>query len=106
MSSNNQNPQYPETVIEAVQCLIMELPISDKIQIAAMDEADLAGLHFSLGTEIRNQCGLWAGNKKLMASCRALAQETDLSADDASMVIIRELWKLLRQQTPQLRVVK
>jgi hypothetical protein len=100
------NQQYPETVIQAVQHLITELPISDKIEIASMDEADLSGLHFSLGTEIRNQCGLWAGNKKLMASCRTMARETDLSVDDASLVIIRELWKLLRQQTPQLRVVK
>lgn len=100
------NQKYPETITQAVQHLITELPISDKIQIAAMDESDLTGLHFSLGTEIRNQCGLWEGNKKLLASCRAMAREADLSADDASMVIIRELWKFLRQQTPQLRVVK
>jgi hypothetical protein len=62
----HMNQQYPETVSQAVKHFITELSISDKIQIASIDEPDLAGLHFSLGTEIRNQYGLWAGNKKLI----------------------------------------
>ncbi|MFO7614869.1 MAG: hypothetical protein R6W71_09550 [Bacteroidales bacterium] len=41
-----------------------------------------------------------------MTSCREIAGEADLHVYDASMVIIRELWKALKLQPLQLRVVK
>ena len=70
-----------------------------------MDEEDLVDLHFSLGAYIRNEFGLWSGNGQLIEDCRRVSMDQYLHPDQASSVIIRELWKQLRK-THQLRVVK
>ena len=48
-------------------------------------------LHLTLGMAIRNDFGLWAGNRYLLKSCGS----ERMSADDASSVIIRALWQRL-----------
>lgn len=104
---DNQTPDknYPETVSEAVDRLVLELPQIDKVRISSMDEHELIDLHFSLGMGIRNDFGLWAGNKKLMESCREISGDEKLHIDDASLVIIRELWDKLGEIN-QIRRVK
>jgi hypothetical protein len=47
-------------------------------------------LHFGLGVRIREDFGLWRGNRALLLSCGSL------DPDDASMAIIRALWARLR----------
>ena len=96
---------FPQTVVEAVDRLISELPRKDKTKIANMDEEDLIVLHFSLGMYIRDKFGLWSGNGKLMESCCHVSGDDNLHEDDASSVIIKELRKELRK-TNFLRVVK
>ena len=39
---------------------------------------------------------IWTGNKALLDSCQELSGIDNLLEDDASAVIIRELWKKLR----------
>ncbi|MEI7832065.1 MAG: DUF6794 domain-containing protein, partial [bacterium] len=46
--------QTPETVIEAVNRLMMVLDGEQKITLATMQEEDLIASHFSLGMAIRN----------------------------------------------------
>jgi len=74
-----------------------------------MEENQLSSLHITLGEYIRNQFGLWTGNKGLMESCRFVSKKYDIHYDlgegDASALIIRELWRELRE-THSLRVVK
>ena len=65
----------------------------------------MINLHISLGEYIRNEFGLWADNKDLIASCRTIAQTEKIHEDTASTIIIEELWKSLRE-THKLRVVK
>ena len=100
---------WPQTVEEAVNFLITGLSFKDKAKIAKMEENQLSSLHITLGEYIRDQFGLWTGNKGLMESCRFVSKKYDihynLSEGDASALIIRELWRELRK-THTLRVVK
>jgi hypothetical protein len=95
----------PKTVSEAVDMMVANMPLKDKTVLASMDEADLFQLHFSMGVFIRNQFGLWSGNEELLNDCRKVSGEASLHPDDAASMIIKELWKRLRE-THKLRVVK
>jgi len=70
-----------------------------------MSKDNLVDLHFSLGMYIRNSFKLWAGNSELLELCRSLSGKEYLHIDDASLIIIKELWKKL-QEVDLLRVVK
>ncbi|UCC96095.1 MAG: hypothetical protein JSW40_04905, partial [Candidatus Omnitrophota bacterium] len=77
----------------------------DKAAVARMEEDELAALNPTIGAYIRRRFGLWSGNQELLASCRTVSGNKNLHEDDASAVIIRELWKQLRE-THNLRSVK
>jgi hypothetical protein len=87
----------PMTVEEALERLISELPLKDKAAVARMEEEELAALNLTIGAYIRRRFGLWSGNGELMASCRIVSGNKNLHEDDASAVIIQELWKQLRE---------
>ena len=95
----------PKTVEEAVGRLISEMPLKEKTTIANMREKDLSSLYPVLSEYIRNRFGLGSGNKPLNASCRFVAGKKDINVDDASALIIHELWKKLRE-THAIRTVK
>ena len=101
---SDTKPQQPETVKEAVERLVSEVPLKDKTAIANMDEDDLINLHFSLGLSIRNKF-FYPKNEDLLESCRFVSQDKYLHWDQASSVIIKELWKKLRK-THKLRIVE
>jgi hypothetical protein len=60
-----------------------------KICLTVMKKEDLNNLYFSLGLTIRNTFKLYEPESKLLASC-GIAHP-----DDASAVIISELWQAL-----------
>ena len=101
----NLSAPLPETPEQAVSRLMDELPLKDRATMAKMTESDLNYLHPSLGSYIKVNFRLEAENEKLLAGCRALAQKSDLDADGAVRIIIRNLWKKLNQ-THRLRRVK
>ena len=90
------NSRLPETLVEAVDRLMMVLDGEQKITIATMQEEDLIALHFSLGMAIRNAFGLHEPDSKLLVSCNNAihpdASYNSTHPDDASGVIIKELW--------------
>lgn len=105
------------TVKQAVASLRNETDIHMLQRIAAMDRDDLIDLHHGFGTYIRNEYGLWGGMYKrvfwkfwcpnfsnlrfhnflLTASCIRHFQGDVLVPDDASTVIIKALWKNLKE---------
>ena len=86
----NEYMQWPETVDQAVDLLLDQLPEGAKTEIAALSKDDLIWLHMDIGTWIRNNLGLWGGNN-------ALLQATQKQhPDDASGVIIEALWRKLQ----------
>ena len=95
----------PKTVDEAVERLISEMPLREKMTIANMKEKELPSLHPALGEHIQNRFGLGLGNVKLNTSCRFVAGKRDIHADEAAALIIHELWKKLRA-THTIRTVK
>jgi hypothetical protein len=95
----------PKTIKESVKRLISELSLKDKTTIANTAEVELSVLNTSIGEYIRNEFGLWTGNNDLMNSCRFFAKRDKLSEDEASSIIIRKLWKQLRE-THKMRIVK
>jgi len=67
-----QNLETPETVIEAVDRLMIVLDGEQKIAIATMQEEDLIALHFSLGMAIR---GLVEQPPKVFVLSQAIFQK-------------------------------
>ena len=98
-------PIPPKTVDEAVDRVISDLDLKDRIKIAHMSLDDLLNLQTNLHMYFKNAFGLWSGNTELLASCRSISKEHIYSEDDATLVIIEALWKKLRE-THVLRVVK
>ena len=84
------NCGLPKTVEEAVEQLLIVLEGEYKVVLATMQEEELIELRFSLGMRIRNAFGLYEPGSKLLASCGVV------HPDDASGVIIRELWRALQ----------
>ena len=103
--TNRKPLNPPKTVDQAVERLISEMAFKDKSTIANMAEIELSVLHKTTGEYIRNAFGLWSGNKDLMTSCCFFAKRDKISEDEASSIIIRELWKRLRE-THRIRVVE
>jgi hypothetical protein len=97
--------KLPKTVDDAVERLIAELPLKDKTTIAKMPENDLMTLQFTLGSYIGSEFGIWSGNRKLLYSCKLLSHDLHLNPDYVPPLIIKELWKRLRE-THKLRVLK
>ena len=94
----------PKAVEEAVDRLVAEMALKDKTTLANKEEADLIELNFSLGIHIRNKY-LYPRNEKLLESCRQKGMDKYLHWDQASLVIIKELWRRLRE-SHILRIVK
>jgi hypothetical protein len=95
----------PRTVNDAVKRLSSELALKDKVTIANMAEMELSTLHANLGEYIRNEFELWHDNKDLLTSCCFFVKRDDVHVDEASSIIIRELWKKLRD-SHKLRIVE
>jgi hypothetical protein len=95
----------PKTIDEAVDRLIMELALKDKVLIANMTYDELVDLNSNLGAYIRNAFRLWSGNLELMESCKFAIKDKNMNADSASFAIIDILWEKLRK-THRLKVVK
>lgn len=85
----NYNEYLPQTIEQAVSVLLEKLPAGGRLKIAAMSRDDLIILHFGLGTQIRNDFGLWSGNAALLES------SGNSHPDDAAMAIIEALWRRL-----------
>lgn len=95
----------PETVDEAVNYIISDLPLQDRVRIANMQRKDLDIVYGTLGIFIKNQLLQKDMNKELLASCRAVSGNPNLNEITASFVIIEKLWEKLRA-THKLRIIK
>jgi hypothetical protein len=98
-------PLIPATVEEALKDLTARMKLLDLATIAKMDEEELGLLQATLGRYIWSRYGLWTGNKSLLESCRRMLGSQKATPDEASALIIRELWRSL-QETHRLRVIK
>ena len=103
LTKHAQEP--PGTVDQAVDRLISELPLKDKVSVANMAFDELGSLDPTLGEDIRFEFGLWNKNESLIDSCRFVSGQKKFNPATASRVIIDALWEKLRK-THKLRVVE
>lgn len=86
--------EWPTTVDAVVQDILSSMPEKDKENIMNTAGEDLIKFHHGWGTGIRNYYGLWRGNDELVKS----ACGNPCHPDDASMAIIRAVWKQLQNR--------
>ena len=89
---------------QAVDRLISDLFLKDKTRISAMEPFELDELHATLGGYIKETFGLLSGNHALTRDCMQTAQTSAMLPDEAAAIIIKELWKELKQ-THRIRIV-
>jgi len=87
---NKENLEPPRTLKQAVIQLMNILSDKEKMDVKMLQEEGLIDLHFRLGASIRNEFRLHDINSPLLKSCG------ELHPDDASCVIIKELWGELK----------
>ena len=94
-----------KTVDEAIDRLISDLDLQDKVNIANMSLDELVNLHPKLHVYFKNAFGVWSGNTELLADCRSISKEPIYNEHEATVVIFGVLWQKLRE-THKLKVVK
>jgi hypothetical protein len=87
----------PKSVDEAVEQIIAEMPLSDKVAVAKGSDEQFISLKHTLGMYLRNQLRHRPVNKELMQDCQAKSGIEGLDEDEATTVILRELWKKLQE---------
>jgi len=94
-----QPKELPRNVEEAVNILFEDLLLKDKVIMASLSEEELEStLYLALAKSIRKEFGLYSGNDHLITSCKFyLCREYDCF-EDPTMVIIKELWKKIREK--------
>jgi hypothetical protein len=104
---NVSNPieVIPQIVGEIVDKIISNLSLEERAKVANMAEEDVSFLGSALGLYIEMKLDEWTANEQLLESLRELADDESLTKSDVAGVIIKELWKRLRE-THKLMVVK
>ena len=103
---NQSDKNIPKTVDAVVEVIIAEMTLAERVGTADLDENEFRVLKLTLGKLIQyklDQLDVDV-NKELMNDCLVMSGES-LSEIDAVTVIIKEIWKRLRE-THRLRVVK
>ena len=95
----------PKTVDEAVDQIISDMSLEERVRMANFDKEELRVINYSLSIFIRNQLFMKDINKELFESCRIVSGNKNLNESTAALVIIEKLWEKL-QETHRLRIVK
>jgi Circularly permutated YpsA SLOG family len=98
-------PDLPKTVDEAVDQIMSDMTLDERVRMADFDKEELRVINYSLSIFIRNQLFMKDINKELFESCRIISGNKNLNEGTAALVIIERLWEKLRK-TYRLRVVK
>lgn len=105
ISLDNPQSGMPGSVAEAIVELKKALPLKDRATIANMRPEELDQLRSGLGDYIKQNFGIYTGNKALMQSCADLGGIVQPLPEEACSVILKALWKDL-QSTHKLRIIK
>jgi hypothetical protein len=95
---NQSDKHNPNTVDAVVDVIIDELTLEERVGAADLDEDEFWVLELTLGKLIRyklDQLDAYV-NKELMKDCLEKSRES-FNEVDAATVIIKELWKRLRE---------
>jgi hypothetical protein len=90
--------EWPRTCDEAVSWVVNHLDAESTEIVRNTPRDELIKFHHGWGTGIRNNFGLWRGNRELLESCLALEPGTQYHPDSVSMIIIERTWDRLHSQ--------
>ena len=96
---NNQTMlSQPNTVKGVVELLFEDISLRDRVVMASLSEQEFdVSVYLSMAKVIRKEFGLYNGNEELLKSCYSyLGSEYD-SFEDPAMVIVKELWKKVKE---------
>jgi hypothetical protein len=85
---------WPPSIAEAVDWNLRHLSTADLALVQHTPRRDLVEFYHGWGTYLRNNFGLWRGNRRLMDACG------NILPDDCSMKIIEATWERLQRPTP------
>jgi hypothetical protein len=88
----------PKTIEDALELLLSILDNETKMMFGSRSEKDIKHYHCTAGVLIRKQFRLTEGNDELIESCRKFSGQYDMDGKGASIVILEELWKIIRRQ--------
>lgn len=101
-----QPNELPRSVGDAVDILFEDLLLKDRVIMAKLSEEELdSTVYLALAKSIRKEFGLYNGNDHLITSCQRYLGRSYDHFEDPAMVIIKELWKKIREKY-HLRLVK
>jgi len=83
--------RIPHNIKEAVTLILSDMSGRDKLLIRNTKKEDLIKFHLNWGQDVRNKCGLWAGNDELMKDAGAV------HPDSVSAVIMEGIWEELQK---------
>ena len=95
----------PKTVDEAVDQIISDMTLEERVRMANFEKEELRVINYSLSVFIKNQLFMKDINKELFESCLEVSENKNLNESTAALVIIEKLWEKLRN-IYKLRVVK
>ena len=95
----------PQSITEAVDTLLDDLPLLERSQMAHMTENELDLVNRLVGVQIARDFRLWSGNDDLLHACMQVIDDQEDDDLDPTMVIVRAMWQQL-QETHVLRVVR
>jgi hypothetical protein len=103
---NQSDKHNPNTVDAVIDEIIADLTLAEKVGTADLGEDEFRIVELTLGKYILHKLDQMdvGVNKKLMEDCLERSEES-LDEVNAATVILKELWKRLRE-THKLRVVK
>ena len=95
----------PKTAAAAVDIIINEMHLKDRTLMANLREEEIAPLQLTLGLYVKKKLDIWSQDATLYHSCVAAAEKENLDKSNLPMVLIKMMWKKLKD-THRLRVVK
>lgn len=95
----------PITADSVIDIIINEMHLKDRTLLANLRKEELAPLQLTLGLYIKKKLDTWLKDETLARSCVQAAEKENLDTSNMPMVIIKLMWKRLRD-THRLRVVK
>lgn len=92
-----QPQTLPRTVEEVVDLLYEDLLLRDRVIMSNLSEDELdSSIYLAMAKSIRKEFGFYNGNDHLIASCHTYLGKDYDSYDDPVLVIVKELWKKVR----------
>jgi len=97
---------YPKTVSECVDSILVNLPIADKALLKYTPHKKIVSFHLGLGTWIRNKFGLWSSNETLLSQCAKLQNQEFIHPDEAAGIILDSLWYRIQKEELEFTIPK